>query len=191
MEADLDLGDLQKQAGPVEEELFKDLEVSYKAPTYVGAGAMMGSHSNGGLSGSTVSIASSTSSSVTLSSSTATPSKPLSSPTLGFKTAIKTSTFSTKTTTTSTTSTAASTMSIHGSLSGRSSPSSTPKRVASPLLKTVSSSSSLNGLNKFSTIASLGPKPVPAAPAAVLETIPSLAPQEITVEDDGWGDDWE
>jgi len=66
MEADLDLGDLQKQAGPVEEELFKDLEVSYKAPTYVGAGAMMGSHSNGGLSGSTVSIASWTCSSVTV-----------------------------------------------------------------------------------------------------------------------------
>ncbi|GJJ73566.1 hypothetical protein EMPS_05924 [Entomortierella parvispora] len=190
MEADLDLGDLQKQAGPVEEELFKDLEVSYKAPAYVGAGPVTGSHTNGGLSGSTASISSSASSSATLSSSTTTPSKPLSSPTLGFKSALKTSTFSKTTTSTTSTTTNTSSTTVQGSLSGRSSPSSTPKRVASPLLRTASSSSSLNGLNKSTTIASLAPKPVPAAPA-VIETIPSLAPQEITAEDDGWGDDWE
>jgi len=36
MKTDLDLGDFQKQADSVEEELFRDLDVSYKVHAYVG-----------------------------------------------------------------------------------------------------------------------------------------------------------
>ncbi|KAF9347861.1 Protein-associating with the carboxyl-terminal domain of ezrin [Mortierella sp. AD094] len=145
MDDDIEIGALNNQPSAVEDELFKDLEVTYKAPVYVGATGAVG------LSGSTTSISSSTSSSMTLSNSAVTSSTTKTTTTTTTTTIQSpvTSSKSTTTATLTTTSTSINSMSLKstGSQSQGSSPVSTPKRVASPLLRTASNGSLNNNSN--------------------------------------------
>ncbi|KAF9913110.1 Protein-associating with the carboxyl-terminal domain of ezrin [Linnemannia zychae] len=234
----LDLGALQEQAGPVvEDELFKDLEVTYKKPAYVGAGGpgvvATGSGSIG-ISGSTNSMSSSSnSSSITLSNSVGTVSTAasktvLNSPTLTFQSKTTTttttttppsSTRSTTTTTSSTTKTATATsttvttpFSLKSSSPrspslGSVSPSSTPKRVASPLLRAASpngiNTNGLSGATGYTKVLDdkIGSSPTSTSAAATVApeflkpavSSSSLALQvdDGALEEDGWGDDWD
>ncbi|KAF9135093.1 Protein-associating with the carboxyl-terminal domain of ezrin [Mortierella sp. 14UC] len=233
---ELDLGALQEQAGPVvEDELFKDLEVTYKKPAYVGGGGpgvVAAGSGSIGVSGSTTSVTSSSnSSSITLANSVGTVSTAasktvLNSPTLTFqsKTATTTTTTitppsstksmttstSTMTKTTTTTSTTSmtpfslKTSSPESPSLGSISPSSTPKRVASPLLRTVSSNGvNMNGLSGAAGYTKaledkISSPPTSASAAVAPEFLKptvsssSLALQvdESALEEDGWGDDW-
>ncbi|KAF9194875.1 Protein-associating with the carboxyl-terminal domain of ezrin [Haplosporangium sp. Z 767] len=174
LEADIDMGTLEKQAGTgSEEDLFKDLEVSYKAPTYVGGAA-------GGI-GSTTSMSSSTSSSMTLSNSVVTVStaKTPHSPTA--TTSITTAELKTTTTTTTTTTNLSGTFRQGSSLETNSNDS----------LK----NSLVNSNGSTKSMAAASPTVVPATALEALETktTPSLALQvdEGAIEEDGWGDDWD
>ncbi|KAG0306437.1 Protein-associating with the carboxyl-terminal domain of ezrin [Dissophora globulifera] len=186
VDENIDMAALETQAGIVEDELFKDLEVTYKAPAYVGGGGPPG------LSTSTTSISSSTSSSITLSNSVA-----------NIPTAKTTQSPVTMTAaTTLTTHTPKATFAAKPLASAGSSPALTPKRVASPLLRTASNGSLNSG---FSNGVAGQAKPfVPISPKAAAITIstpptttsnavPSLALQvdEAALEEDGWGDDWD
>ncbi|KAG9070860.1 hypothetical protein KI688_008401 [Linnemannia hyalina] len=216
-DVDLDLGDLQEQAGTVskeDDELFKDLEVTYKKPAYVGATTPLQGSGSIGISGSTASMSSSSnSSSITLANSvgtvsTTTTKTVLSSPT---------STFHSKTTTTKTTTPTSTTTlfslkpsSSPGSPSRGSSPESTPKGVASPLLSAASpigvnghGYGNGNGVAAGHTAKSLdmttSSTSISAAAVVVPEPVKpvssssSLALQvdESALEGDGWGDDWD
>ncbi|KAG0380259.1 Protein-associating with the carboxyl-terminal domain of ezrin [Mortierella sp. AD032] len=220
---ELDLGTLQDQAGTVvEDELFKDLEVTYKKPAYVGGGGP-GAPGAGagsiGVSGSTTSMSSSSnSSSITLSNSVGTVSTAsktvLSSPTLTFQS--KTTTITTSTTppsstrssatTYTTTKTTTATMtpfslktSSPGSPSLGSSPSSTPKRVASPLLRAASSDVANGGYTKsLDNKITSPPTSARAAPVAAESLKPAVSSSSLALqvdegalEEDGWGDDWD
>ncbi|KAF9954128.1 Protein-associating with the carboxyl-terminal domain of ezrin [Mortierella alpina] len=180
LDDDIDMGALEKQAGTVsvEDELFKDLEVSYKAPAYVGGG------------GSTASMASSTSS-ATLSNSVATISttNTVHSPSIG-------ATISTKTTLTTSATTvsegsAISLQASSASLSRGFSPVSTTKSAVSPHTDSESNNSLKNGFEHSTSNGNgdLQAKTIAVATAAV----PSLALQvdEAALEEDGWGDDWD
>ncbi|KAF9560065.1 Protein-associating with the carboxyl-terminal domain of ezrin [Mortierella alpina] len=180
MDDDVDVGALEKQAGTVsvEDELFKDLEVSYKAPAYVGGG------------GSTTSMTSSASS-ATLSNSVATISttNTLHSPNVG-------ATISTiKTSTTSTTvvseSSLTSLQTSSASLSQGFSPVSTLKNVVSANTVPEGNNALKNGFEHSTGNGNgdLQAKTIAVATAAV----PSLALQvdEAALEEDGWGDDWD
>ena len=203
-DVDLGLGDLQEQAGTVvEDELFKDLEVTYKKPAYVGAttiAAQGGSGSSIGVSGSNTSISSSSnSSSITLSNSVGTVStaKALHSPTTTFHsktlTTVATSPPSsslttTKKTTTTTTATSttsfslkATTTSAGSPTSGGSSPTTTPKHVASSLLKTAGPNSvnGVNGVNGVSTGYTKDQDVISSTPAADLATPVTVVPESL------------
>ncbi|KAF9438152.1 Protein-associating with the carboxyl-terminal domain of ezrin [Entomortierella beljakovae] len=206
MDGDIDIG-IDKQGGSVEDELFSDMGVAYKAPAYVGP------------TGSTTSVSSSTSSSMTLSNSAAT--------TLKSPVASKFTTISSSTTTLASNNSMS--LKSAGSQSRGSSPASTPKRIASPLLGTTSNGShnsihnGSNGSEVTTSLTSTG-RTSPAflkksgsftttttttttttsttsinkssasiSSKSSATTIPSLAPQadEGGAEDDGWGDDWE
>ncbi|KAF9341897.1 Protein-associating with the carboxyl-terminal domain of ezrin [Linnemannia elongata] len=216
-DADLDLGDLQEQAGTVskeEDELFKDLEVTYKKPAYVGASAPLPGSGSIGISGSTASMSSSSnSSSITLANSvgtvsTTTTKTVLSSPTSTFHS--KTTTTKTTTTTSTPTPFSLKPLSSPGSPSRGSSPASTPKRVASPLLRAASPNGlnghghgNGNGVAAGQTTKSLdkitSPTSTPVAAVVVPEPVKpvssssSLALQvdESALGEDGWGDDWD
>lgn len=205
-DVDLDLGDLQEQAGTVvEDELFKDLEVTYKKPAYVGATAPIQQGGSGsiGISGSTTSISSSSnSSSITLANSAGTISttKTIQSPTSTFY-QNKTTT-STTTKTTMTTTTTPFSLKVSSSLdspSRGSSPSSTPKRVASPLLRVASPVNGVNDHGNGGAGYTMITSPTSAATAVALEPLKpvvsssSLALQvdEGALEEDGWGDSWD
>ncbi|KAG0232424.1 Protein-associating with the carboxyl-terminal domain of ezrin [Mortierella sp. GBA43] len=213
LDGDVSLSALDKQAGSVEDALFEDMGVDYKAPAYVGNNKT----AETGLGGSSASISSSVSSSMTLSNSTTT----------------ITNTTTTATTTTATTTTAAAaatktastllststappvstgSLSIQSteSTSRGSSPTATPKRVASPLMRTTSNSS-VNTLNSNhggqnngygnKSAAAAAAVVVPPSPTtsttsttatAAAAAKPSLALQmDEAVEEDAWGDDWD
>ncbi|KAG9320097.1 hypothetical protein KVV02_008318 [Mortierella alpina] len=180
MEDDIDMGALEKQAGTVsvEDELFKDLEVSYKAPAYVGGG------------GSTTSMTSSTSS-ATLSNSVATIST---TNTVHSPSASATVSTMRTLTTSATAVLEGSSISLQASSASHSlgfSPVSTPKNVVSPLTMNDSNNALMNG-HEHST--SNGNGDLQAKPIAVATTtVPSLALQvdEAALEEDGWGDDWD
>ncbi|KAG0264315.1 Protein-associating with the carboxyl-terminal domain of ezrin [Mortierella polycephala] len=193
LEADSDMGTFEKQAGTgSEEDLFKDLEVSYKAPDYVGsaAGSMGGKDGKSGVSGSTTSMSSSMSSSMTLSNSVATVStaKTPHSPTATTSTATTTLIATTTTTT-----------NLSGTFRQGLSPSQTPKRIASPLLETNNNDSLKNSLansnGNTKSMAATSPTvaSVTALEALETKTTPSLALQvdDAAIEEDGWGDDWD
>ncbi|KAF9295005.1 Protein-associating with the carboxyl-terminal domain of ezrin [Linnemannia elongata] len=216
-DADLDLGDLQERAGTVskeDDELFKDLEVTYRKPAYVGASAPLPGSGSIGISGSTASMSSSSnSSSITLANSvgtvsTTTTKTVLSSPTSTFHS--KTTTTKTTTTTSTPTPFSLKPLSSPGSPSRGSSPASTPKRVASPLLRAASPNGlnghghgNGNGVAAGQTTKSLdkitSPTSTPAAAVVVPEPVKpvssssSLALQvdESALGEDGWGDDWD
>ncbi|KAF9152836.1 Protein-associating with the carboxyl-terminal domain of ezrin [Linnemannia schmuckeri] len=211
-DVNLDLGDLQEQAGTVVEdnELFKDLEVTYRKPAYVGATAPLQGPGSNGISGSTVSISSSNSSSITLANPVGTVStiKTVHSPTSTFHSKTTTTTMSSKTTTTMTTPFSLKPSSSPSPPSRESSPASTPKRVASPLLSAASPSGvnghrngNGNGVAAGYTTKSLdniiSPTSASAATVAPEPLKPvsssSLALQvdESALEEDGWGDDWD
>ncbi|KAF8975623.1 Protein-associating with the carboxyl-terminal domain of ezrin [Entomortierella lignicola] len=215
MDDDIDMSALENQASTVEDELFKDLEVTYKAPVYVGTTGAAG------LSGSTTSVSSSTASSITLANSavtsttttttTSTTSRTISSPV----TSALAPSLSTKSTTTTTSSNSTNPISLKStsSQSRGSSPSSTPKRVASPLLRNGSNGSinNSNGNGDGSAYAKQS-TPIafasPSSPSMLKEAgsvsdsitkttpttpTPSLALQvdEEALDGDAWGDDWE
>ncbi|KAG0202913.1 Protein-associating with the carboxyl-terminal domain of ezrin [Mortierella sp. NVP41] len=201
-DVNLDMGALQEQAGTVvEDEIFKDLEVTYKKPAYVGNTTTSSQEVLNGISGSTASISSSNSSSMTLSnnsvgtvSTTKTVTSPLTSSTR--------TTFTSTATKTTTATTAASggsfSLKTNSGLDSRgSSPALTPKRVASPLLRTASP----NGLNgqdgagytkSLDVIAPSAAEVVPE-PLKAAHSSSSLALQvdDGALEEDGWGDDWD
>ncbi|ORZ26921.1 hypothetical protein BCR41DRAFT_367920 [Lobosporangium transversale] len=179
----LNMGDLDKQLNDAEaDELFKDLEVSYK-PAYVGLGSTAGhvginGNNTANISGSTSFQSLSTSSSTTLLKSPVTISTA--------KTLHSSFTTTNMTSVTTTTTTAASTgsasLGIDNSQSRETSPTSTPKRAPSPLLKpTSNSNSNLNNNSNIKTIAS---------PTINSTKTSSLAPQmdEAALEE---ADDWE
>ncbi|KAF9923126.1 Protein-associating with the carboxyl-terminal domain of ezrin [Linnemannia zychae] len=214
---DLDLNGLKEQAGTaIEDELFKDLEVTYKKPAYVGGGGSTNSMSS-----------SSNSSSITLSNSigTASTTRTALSPTLNSQaktslsppsstktttatiattTTTTTTTATTKTTTATATSFSLKTTSSPGSPNLDTSPSSTPKLIASPLLRTTSPNG-LNGHSSGGTLAGytkpLGekvaspPAPAPVSPEPLKPVVSSsslaLQVDESALEDDGWGDNWD
>ncbi|KAG0207738.1 Protein-associating with the carboxyl-terminal domain of ezrin [Mortierella sp. GBA30] len=194
MDEDIDMGALEKQAGTVsvEDEMFKDLEVAYKAPVYVGGG------------GPTALKTLSTSSSTALSNSSAA----IVSMTNTIHSPIATTTITsalisgTSTSTASTTTSKGSLMSIQtsgASPSRESSPISTYNHAASPLTGSESNGSMKNAFNSSSGNNPIKPVAVAAAtvtPAVVPDsapTIQSLALQvdEAALEEDGWGDDWD
>ncbi|KAG0036907.1 Protein-associating with the carboxyl-terminal domain of ezrin [Podila clonocystis] len=183
VDEDIDISAFKAAPPAIEDELFKDLEVSYKAPAYVGAsgpvvGNGTGATASTSFSGSTTSVSSSaSSSSATLSSSLATIGtvKSVTSP----KPTINTTTTIASTTTTTTSS--SSTILKPGSLSRGTSPASTPKRVTSPLLSSrIQDKSASPTLQSASALLS---KAAPVVPVS-LGVIEAL-------EEDGWGDDWE
>ncbi|KAG0006306.1 Protein-associating with the carboxyl-terminal domain of ezrin [Entomortierella chlamydospora] len=193
MDDDIDMSALNDQPSTVEDELFKDLEVTYKAPVYVGSASAVG------LSGSTTSISSSASS-MTLSNHGATSSttKTTTTTTTTKTTTVQSPATSSKSTTTATlttTSTSTNSMSLKsaGSQSRGSSPFSTPKRVASPLLRTPSngslnnSSNDSNGGNNGSSIYSSNghseqsPNAATSPVAIVPETSPTLLEKTVPV----------
>ncbi|KAF8944941.1 Protein-associating with the carboxyl-terminal domain of ezrin [Haplosporangium gracile] len=212
-DVDLDLGDLQEQAGTVveDDELFKDLEVTYKKPAYVGATAPLQGSGSIVISESTASISpSSNSSSITLANSvgTASTTKTAHSPTSTFHSKTTTTTMSSKTTTTITTPFSLKPSSSPSSPSRGSSPASTPKRVASPPLG-VTSPNGMNGygnengngiatgyttksLDKITSSISTSAVAVTPEPLKPVSSS-SLALQvdESALEEDGWGDDWD
>ncbi|KAF8926144.1 Protein-associating with the carboxyl-terminal domain of ezrin [Dissophora ornata] len=177
VDEDIDMNALEKQAGTVEDELFKDLEVTYKAPAYVGSGGPAG------FSASTTSTSSSTSSSMTLLNSVAT--------TTTTTTTMKTVLVASKPLASS----GSLSLKSAGSQSRESSPATTPKRVTSPLLRTASSGSLNNGIgNSNSNGTGHGKIFAPVAPSLTTNNAaPSLALQvdEAALEEDGWGNDWE
>ncbi|KAF9964206.1 Protein-associating with the carboxyl-terminal domain of ezrin [Mortierella alpina] len=177
MDDDIDVGALEKQAGTVsvENELFKDLEVSYKAPAYVGGG------------GSTTSMTSSTSS-ATLSNSVATLSttNTIHSPSAGATiSTVKTSTISATALEGSSTSLQASSVSFSQGLSTAS----TPNSVVSSYKITEGNDASKHEHSASNGNGGLQTKNIAEATAAA----PSLALQvdEAALEEDGWGDDWD
>ncbi|KAG0327018.1 Protein-associating with the carboxyl-terminal domain of ezrin [Podila horticola] len=187
---DIDISAFKPAPPAVEDELFKDLEVSYKAPAYVGTGGPavgngQGTTASTSFSGSTTSVSSSaSSSSATLSSSLATIGtvKSVTSP----KALINSTTTITSMTTMTTSS--SSTILKPGSVSRGSSPASTPKRVASPLLSSrIQDKSASPTLQSASALLS---KTEPAPVSAIVPSKISLGVDE-ALEEDGWGDDWE
>ncbi|KAG0312026.1 Protein-associating with the carboxyl-terminal domain of ezrin [Linnemannia gamsii] len=204
-DVDLDLSDLQEQAGTVvEDELFKDLEVTYKKPAYVGATAPIQQGGSGsiGISGSTTSMSSSSnSSSITLANSAGSVSntKTGQSPTSTFYQSKTTTSTTTKTTmTTTTTPFSLKTSSSPSSPSRESSPASTPKCVASPLLKAASPANGVNGHGNGAAGYTKVTSPASATAVApeILKPVVSssslaLQVDEGALEEDGWGDDWE
>ncbi|KAI7816483.1 hypothetical protein BC939DRAFT_42948 [Gamsiella multidivaricata] len=200
----LDMGALANQLGAAaaaeDDDLFKDLEVSYKAPVYVG-GTSVGA---GPLKSST-SISMLSSSSKTLSSSTGTISTT--------RTLHGSVTATTSAVTSAPARSAADSATIRpavapvpggsmspssaGSQSRRSSPVEMPQRVPSPLLRTASNgsingSNGSNGVGHGKTLA-ISPALAPTTAPALPKTTPSLAVQvdEAALEEDGWGNDWD
>ncbi|KAF9215118.1 Protein-associating with the carboxyl-terminal domain of ezrin [Podila verticillata] len=180
-DVDEDIDISAKPAPPAaEDELFKDLEVSYKAPAYVGGGPVV-ANGQGTMpfSESTTSVSSSaSSSSATLSGSMAT---------IGTVTSVtspKATINTTLTLTTTTTTASSSTILKSGSYSRGSSPASTPKRVASPLLSSRVQDKSASPTQSSALLSKTAPLP------AIASKI-SLGVDEAALEEDGWGDDWE
>ncbi|KAG0361513.1 Protein-associating with the carboxyl-terminal domain of ezrin [Podila minutissima] len=191
VDEDIDISAFKPAPPAVEDELFKDLEVSYKAPAYVGAGGPVvgngtGTAASTSFSGSTTSVSSSaSSSSATLSSSLATIGtvKSVTSP----KTTISTTTTITSTTTATTSS--SSMILKTGSFSRGSSPASTPKRVASPQLSSRIQDKSASPT--FQSASALLPKTTPVVPASAIAPSKIALSVDEALEEDGWGDDWE
>ncbi|KAG0345711.1 Protein-associating with the carboxyl-terminal domain of ezrin [Podila humilis] len=195
---DLEIPEIFKSETPtIEDELFKDLEVSYKAPAYVGSGgplvpangdtAPIGSAA---FSGSTASVSSSTSSSATLTS-------PLATAGTVNSTTIPKYFTTTSTTNTMTTSFVSSTLAKTSatSLSRGSSTTSTPKRVASSLLSPPIQDKDASPTHQ-TTSELLTKTATASSPAGTLSVPPpapsiSLGVDETTLEGDDWGDDWE
>ncbi|KAK3828519.1 MAG: hypothetical protein J3Q66DRAFT_322863 [Benniella sp.] len=218
LDGEIDMTTLGKQADSVEDELFQDMGVDYKAPAYVGG--TLGT----AMAGSTTSISSSVSSSMTLSNSTTaiTSTKTTHSPTMSASTTTTitgTTTGAVLTTTTPSTTLTFATkvttapvpvsgepLSLQSAdpTSRGSSPAATPKRVASPLMRTTSNSSvntlssnggQNNGYNKALAVAPTAAAVVPALPptsSTATTTKPSLALQvDDAALEDSWGDDWD
>ncbi|KAI1307291.1 hypothetical protein EDD11_004542 [Mortierella claussenii] len=200
----------QKQAGRAgtmelkdeDDELFKDLEVTYMKPAYVGGVSSAPAPVVSGLISNTPSPTLIKSSPKTLTSPVKSIHSPVSSA----------SNFASGTGVATAAAVAPAPPASTGSLSLKpvnspahsreSSPVSTPKRVASPLLRTGTtgsngSLSSINGNNKIHGNGVSATTPDTASETAVsnspLTTTSSLALQvdEATLEEDGWGDDWQ